>query len=316
MYSEEEDFIEKETVYSDMALRISRFIGRDWADLVNGGLALEIGGSGGLLAGMISKNAGRVICTDVVDLQLKYDGQFLKLLKEKFERNGRSLDLGKIEFQVADAQSLNYRDNLFDLVFTQNALEHIPDPLAAIKEAFRVLKPGGIFYATFDPVWTADSGSHFLEFVKDPWLHILLTDDEFCERMRDGGAQDWQLASYRTDMNRLPSSFYRQQIPLLLRACAQKFEFEDWSGCTDSSFVNHKNRTKAALKLNCNPDDLLIRGFRILAVKPVRRLFKYQETFQGMLSKWKSIKACLDNRSERLYWSSFDQDFRREMCQD
>lgn len=287
MYSEETDFLEKEKIYSDMAVRISRFTDRDWTELVKGGLALEIGGSGGLLAGIFSNISDRVICTDIINLQLQYEGQFPKLLKEKFERNGRSLNLEKIEFQVADAQFLFYRDDLFDLVFSQNALEHIPDPLAAIREAFRVLKPGGIFYATFDPVWTADSGSHFLEFVKDPWLHILLSDDEFCECMRNGGADDWQLASYRADMNRLPSSFYRQQIPLLLGTCAQKFEFEDWHGCVNNSFVNHENRTKAAIKLNCDPDDLLIRGFRILAVKPVRRRFKYQETFQRMLSKWK-----------------------------
>lgn len=291
MYSEDADFIEKETVYSDMAFRISRFIGRDWTKFVKGRLALEIGGSGALLAGIFSNIMEHVICTDIVDMQLKYDGQFPKLLKEKFERNGRSINLEKIEFQVADAQSLNYRDNLFDFVFTQNTLEHIPDPLVAIREAFRVLKPSGVFYATFDPVWTADSGSHFLEYVKDPWLHILLNDDEFCGRMRDGGAQDWQLASYRTDMNRLPSSFYRQQIPLLLQACAQKFEFEDWRGCTDSSFVNHENRTKAAKKLNCDPVDLLIRGFRILAIKPGGQPLKHQGLFQGILSKWKSIKS-------------------------
>jgi SAM-dependent methyltransferase len=274
MYSEEADFLEKEAIYSDMALRISRFAGRDWMELVKGRLALEIGGSGGLLAGIFSSIVDRVICTDIIDLQLKYDGQFPRLLKEKFERNSRSLNLGKIEFQVADAQNLFFRDGLFDLVFTQNALEHIPDPLTAIREAFRVLKPGGIFYATFDPVWTADSGSHFLEFVNEPWLQILLTDDEFCECMRNGGADDWQIASYRGDMNRLPSYFYRQQIPLVLSAYAQKFEFENWRGCTDKSFTHHENRTKAAIKLNCDPDDLLIRGFRILAVKPVRQLFK------------------------------------------
>lgn len=267
MYSETEDFAEKEKIYSDMALRISSLAGRDWTELIKGGLALEIGGSGGLLGGIVSGIAGRVICTDIIDTQLQYGGQFAKLLKEKFERNGRDLNFQKIEFHVADAQHLIYRDNQFDFVFTQNALEHIPDPLAAIREALRVLKPGGILYASFDPVWTADSGSHFLNFVKEPWSHILLTDDEFCEQMRKGGAQDWDLASYRTDMNRLPSFFYSQQIPLLLGSCAAKFKFEDWRGCTDNSFAHHKNRTKAANKLNCDPDDLLIRGYRFVAFK-------------------------------------------------
>lgn len=267
MYSEKDDFKEKETVYSDMAKQISSLAGRDWLELTKGCLVLELGGSGGLLGGIVSNVAGRVICTDVVDTQLKYGGQFGKLLKEKFERNGRDFNLGKIEFHVADAQSLNYRDNLFDLIYSQNALEHIIDPLSAIREALRVLKPGGILYVTFDPVWSADSGSHFLDFVKEPWLHILLTDDEFCEQMRKGGAADFQLRSYRTDMNRLPSTFYMKKIPTLLRNYAKRFKFEDWRGCCDPSYVLHVNRAKAAIKLDCGPDELLIRGFRFVAIK-------------------------------------------------
>jgi len=268
MYSEAEDFAEKEKAFSDMTSCLSNFAGNDWEEMIKGGMALEIGGSGGLLGGMISNLAGRVICTDIIDTQLQYDGQFAKLLKEKFERNGRSLDLGKIEFHVADAQDLIYRENYFDLVFTQNALEHIPDPLVAIKESLRVLKPGGILYATFDPVWTADSGSHFLDFVKDPWLHIILSDDEFCSRMRKGGAQDWQLTSYRKDMNRLPCAFYRDQVPMLLEnAKITKYKADEWSGCVNPSFVNHRNRNKAAKILNCDSSDLLVRGFCFLVVK-------------------------------------------------
>lgn len=267
MYSEEADFKEKDTVYSGMVTHISSFAGRDWLELAKGCLALEFGGSGGLLGGIVSNVAGRVICTDVADTQLQYGGQFGKLLKEKFERNGRDLNLGKIEFHVADAQNLNYRNNLFDLVYSQNALEHIPDPLSAIRETLRVLKPGGILYVTFDPVWTADSGSHFIDYVKEPWLHILLGDDEFCELMRKGRAEEWQLASYPSAMNRLPCSFYRDQIPRLLDSLASKFDFEEWAGCIDPSFVNHANRGKAARKLNCDPDDLLVRGFRFFALK-------------------------------------------------
>ena len=267
MYSESNDFSEKDAIFSEMVKLVSLFSGKKWSDLIERGFALEIGGSGGLLAGIVSETARRVICTDVVDTQMQYGGEFPKLLKEKFKRNGRDLNLEKIEFQVGDAQSLNYRDNLFDIVFSQNAFEHIPNPKAAICEALRVLKPGGILYVTFDPVWTADSGSHFLEFVKEPWLHLLLTDDEFCRRMAQNGAQEWQLASYRSDMNRLPCSFYRQELPLLLKSLATKFEFEEWSGCVDNSYLGHANLEKSARKLNCHPNDLLIRGFRLMAIK-------------------------------------------------
>ena len=36
-----------------------------------------------------------------------------------------------------------FRDDTFDLVLTQDVLEHIPDPERAFKEVVRTLKPGG-----------------------------------------------------------------------------------------------------------------------------------------------------------------------------
>ena len=46
---------------------------------------------------------------------------------------------------VADATTLPLSDNSVDLVIAWHVLEHIPDDLSAIKEAYRVCKPNGIF---------------------------------------------------------------------------------------------------------------------------------------------------------------------------
>lgn len=47
---------------------------------------------------------------------------------------------------VADGQSLPFRDDAFDMVFSQSVLEHVPDPFACAREIERVLKPGGTIY--------------------------------------------------------------------------------------------------------------------------------------------------------------------------
>lgn len=48
----------------------------------------------------------------------------------------------------ASADNLPLADNEFDIVTARHMLYHVPDPLAALTEARRVLRPGGTFVAT------------------------------------------------------------------------------------------------------------------------------------------------------------------------
>jgi tocopherol O-methyltransferase len=50
-----------------------------------------------------------------------------------------------INFQVADALDMPFADNSFDLVWSLESGEHMPDKSKFIKECYRVLQPGGIF---------------------------------------------------------------------------------------------------------------------------------------------------------------------------
>lgn len=65
-----------------------------------------------------------------------------------FNKKIRNLDIypGKNIYYVARAESIPEKDNFFDLVITQEVLEHVQDPFKAMNEIFRVLKPNGILY--------------------------------------------------------------------------------------------------------------------------------------------------------------------------
>lgn len=52
--------------------------------------------------------------------------------------------VANVRFQVADIHELPFPDSSFDAVFTSAVLEHLENPVDALKEIRRVLRPGGL----------------------------------------------------------------------------------------------------------------------------------------------------------------------------
>ena len=66
-------------------------------------------------------------------------------------------------FTVADLYALPFSDSTFDAVFLHGVLEHMQEPVAALGEVRRVLKPGGVVGARH-----ADFGGFLLEPAEPP----------------------------------------------------------------------------------------------------------------------------------------------------
>lgn len=58
--------------------------------------------------------------------------------KKSFEDDGR------LSFEIGDAKNTGFEDGTFDLVLMHTLLCHVPCPEDVVREAFRILKPGGV----------------------------------------------------------------------------------------------------------------------------------------------------------------------------
>ena len=73
-----------------------------------------------------------------------------------------------LDISVSDLEkeSLPYPDNHFDIVYSKSFLEHLQDPSKFLKEAYRVLKPGGLLLSMV-PDWE----SQYKKFYDD-YTHV------------------------------------------------------------------------------------------------------------------------------------------------
>jgi ubiquinone/menaquinone biosynthesis C-methylase UbiE len=85
------------------------------------------------------------------------------------------------DFQVAQAESLPFPDDYFDVVVMIDVLEHIIEPADALKEINRVLSPQGIFHLyfpcenepyTFDKLLRGSRVATLSNFTRDNFGHL------------------------------------------------------------------------------------------------------------------------------------------------
>jgi ubiquinone/menaquinone biosynthesis C-methylase UbiE len=106
------------------------------------------------------------ITTDFAKLVAPGQVVGIDLDADEVERaTARAAELGvtNVKFRVGDVYELPFADETFDAVFSNAVLDHLRDPIAALREMHRILKPGGVagirtsdrdgyFFAPTDPL--------------------------------------------------------------------------------------------------------------------------------------------------------------------
>ena len=95
----------------------------------------------------------------------------------------------RIKFQLVEPGLLPFPDSSFDMVFSKDAMVHIPDKATLYREALRVLKPQGLFIAA-DWLWAegAESSSVVQAWLsKGPLKFAFTTPAQAAAAMREAG---------------------------------------------------------------------------------------------------------------------------------
>ena len=197
------------------------------ANIQPGEHILDVGTGTGVVAFRAATkvgDGGRVVGIDLSE-------GMLSAANAKAERVGLA---ERIAFRQMDAEKLEFPDATFDVAVSLFALLHFPNPLTALKEIHRVLKPGGrlvVAVGSSPPLFSMSGLAHRIKVLPDivrrfqgkqlvaPGFLDSLVESHFPQ---SNGHEESHLASHSHDRT--------QGVASLVRSAGYRVLETDWQG--------------------------------------------------------------------------------------
>jgi ubiquinone/menaquinone biosynthesis C-methylase UbiE len=233
-YDKIEDFFHHQNEFNKCLNIINKYCG------LENKLVLDLCSGTGLHIGfLVNTNCKYVIGIDLLDYGMFWGKDCkLKLLKS-YNQFGVNFDKNKCQVITMNAEVLSFKDDLFDFVFCLNAFEHISDPPKALYEIWRVLKPEGFAFVQFDPIYFCDTRSHMFDFLPEPWVHLMCSEEEYVSKLINAGTPDDIINDFRYCLNKKPKDYFFDLFEKVLEyGLFEKKESYRWSGVVKKVIKN------------------------------------------------------------------------------
>ncbi|GHT63936.1 hypothetical protein AGMMS50239_20750 [Bacteroidia bacterium] len=167
---------------------------------LKGKTVLDVGcGHGGLCVDMAAADAKKVVGVDLERERILFAKENLRLNYPQYT--------GIVEFYEIDLKDYDAGEQ-FDYIVSKDSFEHIIDLPGMMEEMKRRLKPGGLLYVGFGPLYNDYYGDHKRTECIIPWGHVLFSDEKIIKRLNKNkqtpiqsiielGVNQLSLADYR-----------------------------------------------------------------------------------------------------------------------
>jgi SAM-dependent methyltransferase len=119
----------------------------------------------------------------------RYDTAWHQLRKHAHDRYPST----RLDFQQGELTRLDtIADATVDVVGSDAVFEHIRDLPAVSRELWRVLRPGGLLYATFGPLWYCWGGDHVSGYdgIANGYNHLLFGEKDYAAYLSAAGPHE------------------------------------------------------------------------------------------------------------------------------
>lgn len=174
----------------------------DLRELVRGRRVLDFGcGQGWQSVALAREGASFVLGLDT-------NTRALERGREVAARAG--LDEGRVRFSDTLPPELA---GGFDVVISQNSMEHFSDPQGVLDQMRRAVHADGRVLISFGPPWFAPTGSHMHFFTRVPWVHLLFAERTVMAvrgRFRSDGATRYE--EVESGLNRMSIAKFERTV--------------------------------------------------------------------------------------------------------